>query len=185
MICPKVLIRLNPDLPVDVHPYLATGVSTSKFGVSEADLSKVLSIVKRNPRIIIVGIHIHLGSTIKDVSVFTAIHEYAKKVLARNHEHFMHVKIINVGGGLAIDYTHQGRSVKPSDLARSIPGEPEFQVLTTLFITRTLRIVKSLSGSQAFLRESDVCKFFLCVHWKKPTLKISECFMKGTLSHDR
>ena len=30
------------------------------------------------------------------------------QVLARNHEHFMHVKIINLGGGLGIDYTHKG-----------------------------------------------------------------------------
>merc|ERR1711892_877107 len=125
----QVLVRLNPALPVEVHPYLETGAATSKFGVGEADLDEVLRILKKNVKVIIVGIHIHLGSTIKDVSVFTAIHEYAKKVLARNHENFMHVKIINVGGGLAIDYTHQTKVSKAMDLAKAIPGEPEFQVM--------------------------------------------------------
>jgi len=125
----QVLIRLNPALPVEVHPYLSTGTDCSKFGISESNLEEVLSILKKNPKIIIVGIHIHLGSTIKDVSVFTAIHEYAKKVLARNHENFMHVKIINVGGGLGIDYTHKTKVAKPQDLAKAIPGEPEFQVM--------------------------------------------------------
>ena len=91
-------------------------------------MDQVLKILKKNSKIITVGIHIHLGSTIKDVSVFTAIHEYGKKVLARNHENFMHVKIINVGGGLAIDYTHQAKVPKAKDLATAIPGEPEFQV---------------------------------------------------------
>ena len=93
------------------------------------------------PRVVIVGIHVHLGSTIKDVSIFSDLHRHVKQVantlqcyislilgqekmtnlspslksvlivsqvLARNHEHFMHVKIINLGGGLGIDYTHKG-----------------------------------------------------------------------------
>jgi diaminopimelate decarboxylase len=125
----QVLVRLNPALPVEVHPYLATGTATSKFGVGESDLVEALQILKKNPKIIIIGIHIHLGSTIKDISVFTHLHEYSKKVLARNHEHFMHVKIINVGGGLAVDYTHQSKFPKATDLAKAIPGEPEFQVM--------------------------------------------------------
>ena len=74
----------------------------------------------------IVGIHVHLGSTIMDVSVFSTLHRHIKQVteqgvenktcpmlsqvLARNHEHFMHVKIINLGGGLGIDYTHKGQA---------------------------------------------------------------------------
>jgi len=125
----QVLVRLNPALPVEVHAYLATGTATSKFGVGESDLDHVLKTLKKNPKIIIVGIHIHLGSTIKDISVFTSLHEYAKKILARNHENFMHVKIINVGGGLSIDYTHQAKFPKAVDLAKAIPGEPEFQVM--------------------------------------------------------
>ena len=77
-------------------------------------------------RVVIVGIHVHLGSTIMDVSVFSTLHRHIKQVtdqgvkirhalmlsqvLARNHEHFMHVKIINLGGGLGIDYTHKGQA---------------------------------------------------------------------------
>ena len=34
----KVLLRLNPSLPVSVHPYLATGAEESKFGVREKKL---------------------------------------------------------------------------------------------------------------------------------------------------
>ena len=114
---------------MEVHPYLATGTATSKFGIGESDLEEVLKVLKNNCKIIIIGIHIHLGSTITDISIFTHLHEYAKKILARNHEHFMHVKIINVGGGLAVDYTHQSKIPRAKDLARVIPGEPEFQVI--------------------------------------------------------
>jgi len=155
----QVLVRLNPSLPVEVHPYLDTGAATSKFGVGEADLDDVLSILKKNVKVIIIGIHIHLGSSIKDVSVFTATHEYAKKVLARNHENFMHVKIINVGGGLAIDYTHQTKLPKASDLAKAIPGEPEFQVMVepgrslvaTSGILLTTVLGTKQNGGQVFL----------------------------------
>jgi len=125
----QVLVRINPRHPVSVHPYLATGAEESKFGVNAPDLPEVLAILKLCPRVVIVGVHVHLGSTIKDVSIFSDLHHHVKQVLARNHEHFMHVKIINLGGGLGIDYTHKGLAPSPADLAASLPGEPEMQVM--------------------------------------------------------
>ena len=47
-----------------------------------------------------------LKMTISSPSLKSAL--IVSQVLARNHEHFMHVKIINLGGGLGIDYTHKG-----------------------------------------------------------------------------
>ena len=48
-----------------------------------------------------------LKMTISSPSLKSAL-IVALQVLARNHEQFMHVKIINLGGGLGIDYTHKG-----------------------------------------------------------------------------
>lgn len=125
----QVLVRLNPRLAALVHPHLATGLATSKFGVDERDLGEILETIKQCSRVVIVGIHVHLGSTIKDVSLYTTLHKHIKQVLARNHEHFKHVKIINLGGGLGVDYTHCGQAPSPADLAAALPGEPELQVM--------------------------------------------------------
>ena len=59
-------MRLKPSISADVHPFLNTGFD-SKFGISENDLRKVLDLLEQsNSRVIIVGIHIHIGSTVKD-----------------------------------------------------------------------------------------------------------------------
>ena len=111
----QVLLRLKPSISADVHPFLNTGFD-SKFGISEDDLRNVLSVLAQNSRIIIVGIHVHIGSTVHDVSVYADIHQYVKKVIARDHDSFKHVKIINIGGGLAIDYSHQNKAPSPKCL---------------------------------------------------------------------
>ena len=117
-------MRLNPSFSANVHPFLNTGKS-SKFGIPESDLLDVLKALKPNSKVIIIGVHVHVGSTITDVSVYSAVHEYCKKTIARNYESFKHVKIINIGGGLGVDYLHQGgpSTPTPSDLASAIPGK--------------------------------------------------------------
>ena len=120
-------MRLNPSFSAKVHPFLSTGKS-SKFGIPEPDLGDVLGILEGNRKVIIIGVHIHIGSNISDVSVFTSVHEYCKKIIARNYDSFKHVKIINLGGGLAVDYSHsaEGEAATPSpaQLADAIPGQP-------------------------------------------------------------
>ena len=107
-----------------------TGKS-SKFGIPEFDLAEVLQTLKGNRKVIIIGVHIHVGSTISDVSVFTAVHEHCKKIIARNSDDFKHVKIINIGGGLAVDYRQEGQETPtPSDLSEAVrPGETDYQIL--------------------------------------------------------
>ena len=126
----KVLPRLNPAFSANVHPFLNTGKS-SKFGIPESDLLEVLQTLKGNRKVVITGVHIHVGSTITDVSVFKAVHEYCKKVIARNYEDFKHVKIINIGGGLAVDYRQEGdETPSPSDLSEAVrPGETDYKIL--------------------------------------------------------
>ena len=34
----KVLIRVNPNIDPNVHPYISTGLKTSKFGIVEAEV---------------------------------------------------------------------------------------------------------------------------------------------------
>ena len=124
----QVLLRLNPSFSAKVHPFLSTGKS-SKFGIPEPDLEDVLAILKGHNKVIVVGVHVHIGSTVSDVSVFTSVHQYCKKIIARNYDSFKHVKIINIGGGLAVDYSHTeaGRSLtpSPSQLAAAIPGRDQ------------------------------------------------------------
>jgi len=52
-----VLIRLNPELGAGggVHPYLATGTASAKFGVPMGQLETVLAILAASSKVAIVG----------------------------------------------------------------------------------------------------------------------------------
>ena len=56
-----VAIRLNPDVPVTTHPYLATGMRTSKFGINEEELPHAWEIIRSFPSLSLVGITCHIG----------------------------------------------------------------------------------------------------------------------------
>ena len=118
----QVLVRLQPSISADVHPYLNTG-SSSKFGIAEEDLAAVLEVLRSNSKIVIMGLHVHIGSMVQDVSVYTDIHQYARRTIARHRASLPQVRMINIGGGLAVDYTHQGHAPSVQHLQQAVAGE--------------------------------------------------------------
>ncbi|KAL8585114.1 hypothetical protein ACOMHN_013130 [Nucella lapillus] len=102
----RVLLRVNLDIDSGVHMYLNTGASGSKFGLDPDALSRVTSALTSDLcPVRVEGLHCHLGSNIKDTGVFR---ESVTRLLALREElkakGFSHVNLINVGGGLPIDY---------------------------------------------------------------------------------
>ena len=67
-----------------VHPFLATGLAKSKFGIDESQLDAVLDIIADEPQLLkLVGLHCHLGSTIDNVFVFRSV----QRQYSRHHHH--------------------------------------------------------------------------------------------------
>ena len=63
-----------------------------------------------------VGIHCHLGSTIKDIGIFrdaaTLMMEFVKQI---RNEGF-HLEYLNIGGGLGIDYERNKEEEIPTPM---------------------------------------------------------------------
>ncbi|MCO5614196.1 hypothetical protein L7F22_068476 [Adiantum nelumboides] len=83
----KVLLRVNPDVDPQVHPYVATGNKNSKFGIRNEKLQWFLDEIKRHAKeLLLVGAHCHLGSTItKEAISFSKLEKlsaYYDKLLA-------------------------------------------------------------------------------------------------------
>ena len=53
-----------------VHPYVSTGLACSKFGVCMGDIDKLTAMMLESSHLHLVGLHCHVGSTVKDVGVF-------------------------------------------------------------------------------------------------------------------
>ena len=100
----NVAIRINPNVNARTHHYITTGLKENKFGINQWDLEKVLSALDNMKNVNLEGIHFHIGSQITDLSSFkelcTRVNEIQEWFVARQHC----PRIINVGGGLGIDY---------------------------------------------------------------------------------
>ena len=67
----RTMLRINPDVDPKVHPYVSTGMASSKFGIDNKHIDFYLKTIKENDaHVVLQGVHCHIGSTIKDVSIF-------------------------------------------------------------------------------------------------------------------
>ena len=66
--CAPVSFRVNPDVDPMTHPYIATGLRDSKFGVALADAHALYHRAARMPSIVVRGIDMHIGSQITDLT---------------------------------------------------------------------------------------------------------------------
>jgi diaminopimelate decarboxylase len=99
---PQVLIRVNPGISVRTHPSVATGQEDSKFGFSVRSGAAAEAIAKRRQHrdtLDLVGLHIHIGSQILDLTVMQrAIYQVAELLTSTG------LAELCVGGGLGVAY---------------------------------------------------------------------------------
>jgi len=101
----NVLIRVNPILSdSNVHEYNVTASQTSKFGTNIDELEPIYKLIENehDKWIRLFGFHCHLGSTISNTQVIVECIE--KMVKLFDNKRFPHLRILNIGGGLNIDY---------------------------------------------------------------------------------
>ncbi|GMP51197.1 hypothetical protein CsSME_00017528 [Camellia sinensis var. sinensis] len=83
----NLLLRINPDVDPQVHPYVATGNKNSKFGIRNEKLQWFLDAVKAHPNDLkLVEAHCHLGSTITKVHPYVATGNKNSKFGIRNEK---------------------------------------------------------------------------------------------------
>lgn len=99
-----VAIRVNPDIDAHTHKYITTGTSENKFGITLDELGSIVNQAKALPHINLKGLHFHIGSQITTMEPFVMLCETANKLIDTFESRGIHLDIINVGGGLGIDY---------------------------------------------------------------------------------
>ncbi|MGE5523304.1 MAG: diaminopimelate decarboxylase [Rhodospirillaceae bacterium] len=102
-----VSIRVNPDVDARTHPYIATGLKESKFGVAYEAAHALYERAHGLPNIEIHGIDCHIGSQLTEVAPFQ---EALEKVLAlgdRLQQDGIALRHLDIGGGLGIRYSDE------------------------------------------------------------------------------
>lgn len=102
----KVAIRINPNVDAHTHHNITTGLDENKFGVNSWDLPQCAETLRASDYIEFIGIHFHIGSQITNLDVYKNLCVRVNEFSIWFEERGFTVKVLNVGGGLGIDY-HQ------------------------------------------------------------------------------
>ena len=97
-----VLLRVNPDVTPETHPGLAVGARTTKFGMTEDEIRKALAAVQSGPGLRMRGIHVHVGSGLRDVTAWVTAGVQAVRLLHEMHEHAASADTVDFGGGFPV-----------------------------------------------------------------------------------
>lgn len=99
-----VAFRVNPDVDARTHPYISTGLKTSKFGVAHAQAEALYARAAGLPGIEVVGIGCHIGSLLAEPAPLVEAVSKLCSLVDRLERAGITLRHIDVGGGIGIPY---------------------------------------------------------------------------------
>ena len=100
----RIALRVNPNVDAHTHHYITTGLSENKFGISLELLDAIIARTRELPHVELIGLHFHIGSQLTDLSPYAALCERINELQDSLAAQGVDIRVINVGGGLGIDY---------------------------------------------------------------------------------
>jgi diaminopimelate decarboxylase len=99
-----VSLRVNPNVDPKTHPYIATGLKASKFGVAFSDALDTYRTAAALPHLDPVGIDCHIGSQLLDDAPLLEALDKLIELIDTLASEGVNLHHLDVGGGLGIDY---------------------------------------------------------------------------------
>lgn len=108
----SVTLRINPNIDAKTHKKIATGLHSTKFGLSEKDIKQALAIISAENHLLLVGLACHIGSQILTLAPLKAAAQRLVKLTAQVRAAGFSLQYVNLGGGLGVVYSKE----RPADL---------------------------------------------------------------------
>jgi diaminopimelate decarboxylase len=96
-------LRVNPDIDPKTNRCIDTGQADSKFGISYEEILDNVDLIRSLENINIIGIHIHIGSQIRELHVFENMCNKANAIVEKLESLGFSFRMVDVGGGLGIN----------------------------------------------------------------------------------
>jgi len=116
-----ISLRVNPDVDPETHPYIATGMKKSKFGIdikrSVDQYKKALSL----SHVEVIGVDCHIGSQLTSVSPFVDALTRVRGLLETLKKEGAQIRYLDLGGGLGIRYKDE-EPPHPKEYAEAVIG---------------------------------------------------------------
>jgi diaminopimelate decarboxylase len=95
----RVLIRIIPGISPETHESQSTGGDDSKFGLPLDQAREAIARIRASDRLILDGLHLHIGSQILDTEPFARAVEAVSELGTFD--------VYDIGGGLGVRYTYE------------------------------------------------------------------------------
>ena len=102
-----VALRINPEVKPHTHPYIVTGHSENKFGISLDDALPTYESARHLKNIDVKGVSCHIGSQLTDIDPFLDAVIKLKDILQELKKMAFDIQFLNLGGGLGITYNDE------------------------------------------------------------------------------
>ena len=112
----RVALRLNPDVQADTHRHIATGHGGAKFGLTAEVIAGLLARQSDYPHLNFAGIHIHIGSQLRDTNATKQAVEKTLAVIAP----YPDINTVNIGGGFPATYGQGQNLPTATDFAAAL-----------------------------------------------------------------
>ncbi|MFT3913915.1 MAG: diaminopimelate decarboxylase [Anaeromyxobacteraceae bacterium] len=99
-----IALRVNPDVDPRTHPYIATGLRESKFGVDVAEARRLYALAAKDEALEVKGIACHIGSQITTMRPFLDAVGRVLSLARDLRRQGIPIRHLDVGGGLGIRY---------------------------------------------------------------------------------
>ena len=115
----RVALRVNPDIDAGSHPHISTGRRINKFGVPIEQARSIYRDVARQPGLVPVGVHVHVGSQITTLEPLTRAAATVVSFASELRTEGLPIEYLDLGGGLGIAYD-EGEVPGRTEYARAL-----------------------------------------------------------------
>ncbi|MFE2959422.1 diaminopimelate decarboxylase [Nocardia tengchongensis] len=116
----RVLLRVTPDIDIDGHPAVRTGVTDQKFGfpIGSPAIRDAVDRIVRQPNLTLTGLHCHIGSQIYNTFPYGEAVRRMIGEMARIRDEFgLTLTELDLGGGHAVAYRGGDAEMNLAELA--------------------------------------------------------------------
>jgi diaminopimelate decarboxylase len=108
-------LRVNPDVDAETHPYIATGLRESKFGLSIPVAESIIPRVLQSPHLDLEAVACHIGSQLASPRPLREAIEILGNFAAYCIEQGASLRAIDVGGGWPMHYGQEVDRFPPAE----------------------------------------------------------------------
>lgn len=111
----RIGLRVNPNIKVDTHEHLETGVHSSKFGMTFDEAEALWPKIRSSSSLILAGLHCHIGSNISDIQPLAEAYQAVRDLALKLKENGAPIDVLDLGGGLGISYSGRYEALSMED----------------------------------------------------------------------